>query len=230
MKLISIIIATLSTCLTVPSYAMDAGSHPVVIELFTSQGCSSCPPADRLIEKYADMPGVLPLSYHVDYWDRLGWKDPFSLPESTGRQHLYSRFLGSGLYTPQAVIQGTQDVVGSNAIALRLAVKKAGEQQNWIPVTLQLSDNELHITLPETQGIHANLYLIGYQKHATTSVPRGENAGRTLSHRNSVTSISRIRAWQGNEQNLVQAIPPGDGVAVLVQSSDTGEVIGAGWL
>ena len=209
----------------------NATAHPVVLELFTSQGCSSCPPADRLVSKYAEDAGVLVLSYHVNYWDYLGWKDPYSSVENTNRQREYVSYLrSSNVYTPQAVIQGHYDVVGSNASNLASALGTAAKTGLWIEAKLKADDKKADISLPETGNIHARILLVGYQKQSSNAVPRGENAGAQLVHRNSVTSIISLGDWHGAALKLSKELPAGDGVALLIQSSDTGEILGAAWL
>ena len=103
-----------------------AAERPIVVELFTSEGCSSCPPADALLGELATRPNVLALSFHVDYWDRLGWKDPFSSPEATARQQHYARLLGlDTVYTPQIVVDGSWEAVGSDQAAVERALDQA---------------------------------------------------------------------------------------------------------
>ena len=209
----------------------NIAAHPVVLELFTSQGCSSCPPADKLVSRYADYAGVLVLSYHVNYWDYLGWKDPYSNVENTNRQRIYASYLrASNVYTPQVIIQGQYDVVGSNESGLAKALSNAAKSGIWIPAKLKVADKKVTIYLPETETINAQILLIGYQKQSSNTVSRGENAGAQLTHRNSVTSIIPLGEWHGTVLNITKELPAGDGVALLIQSSVTGEIIGAGWL
>ena len=209
----------------------EQAAHPVVIELFTSQGCSSCPPADEIIAKYADRKDVLPLSFHVDYWDRLGWKDPYSSPEATARQRQYAQYMkANNVYTPQAVVQGKFDAVGSNSVALKLALHRAQGGEIWITPKLARNGNSLDIRLPAASAVQADIVLIGFTRHHQNAVPRGENSGRTLTHRNSVTSIRSLGVFSGGEKTLAEATPAGDGVAVLLQSRADGAIIGAAWL
>lgn len=206
-------------------------AHPVVLELFTSQGCSSCPPADRLASKYADYAGVLVLSYHVNYWDYLGWKDPYSSAENTNRQREYASYLRSrNVYTPQAIIQGKYDVVGSNESGLANALSAAAKNGSWIAAKLEQTADKVAISLPATENINAKILLVGYQKQSSNAVPRGENAGEKLAHRNSVTSIVPLGEWKGAALNISKELSSGDGAAVLIQSTITGEIIGAAWL
>lgn len=206
-------------------------AHPAVIELFTSQGCSSCPPADRLIGSLADSPDILVLSFHVDYWNYLGWKDPYSSAEFTARQRDYARYLGgSNVYTPQAIVQGSFDVVGSYADRLKSAITKARATDQWVNVTLKKTGNTVSISLPAAPAEQSNIVLVGFDKTSTNAVPRGENAGEKLTHRNSVTEIKNLGTWQGEAVNKNAPIPKGDGAAVLIQSSKTGAILGAAWL
>src|SRR5260370_2590981 len=124
-------------CLTVGAAPVQAGERPLVVELFTSQGCSSCPPADALLAGLASRPEVLALSFHVDYWDRLGWKDPFSSPEATRRQHRYAELLGlATVYTPQIIVDGKWQAVGSGPGEGPHALHAAPPRCNRVPGAL----------------------------------------------------------------------------------------------
>ena len=176
--------------------AAAAGGGPVVLELFTSQGCSSCPAADRLLTRLGEDPElltrVLPLAYHVDYWNHIGWTDPFSSKRWSERQRRYARALGSDrLYTPQLVVDGRADVVGSKEEEVYRLVRAALERPPAAAVHLQLSaggpdalraEVAARLERPPAAGSGKALELLValYQKDLTTAVPRGENSGRKL--------------------------------------------------
>jgi len=201
--------------------------RPVVVELFTSQGCSSCPPADRLLRDLAQTRAdVLPLAFHVTYWNNLGWHDPYSFDAATQRQRGYSRLSDvGGIYTPQAVIDGTQDVVGSDGPRLRRAIAAAAAKATAIPLTATRSGTDIAIHLGEGDGT-GHILLIGYDPEHKTTVPRGENAGSTLIEANIVRAIVPIGDWHGHPLDLHIATPAGEALAVIVQSPD-GSIRGA---
>jgi hypothetical protein len=167
---------------------------PVVIELFTSEGCSSCPPADSLLKKLAwdqGVPGadVIALGFHVTYWDRLGWKDPFSLPLATDRQQAYSRVFGEDrIYTPQAVIDGQDELVGSDEAGVRRAIANAAKRPHTritLEPTYTRDGVSARITIPGVPpGIKEPLDLLFFVTEGglTSDVKRGENRGRALQH------------------------------------------------
>jgi len=197
----------------------------VVVELFTSQGCSSCPPADALLATLADRPGVLPLAFHVDYWNRLGWVDPFSSPWATARQSAYAAQMGSSqVYTPQAVVDGGRDVVGSDRAALDSAIADARSDPS-VPLTLTASDAALQVAVDPAAPADAVLWLVGFDDRHETPVRRGENAGRTLVDRNVVRSLTRLDGWTPGGTTAA-ARPAGDRTAVLLQAAD-GRILGA---
>ena len=194
--------------LVAPLPARAAGRVPVLIELFTSEGCSSCPAADAILARLVrdqPVPGVeiLALSEHVDYWDSLGWQDPFSSPVFTERQQVYGWRLGRGnVYTPQAVIDGRTDVVGSDEAGTRSAAAAAAAQPHGT-ITARRRGNLLHLeaTLPPHSG--AEVLLAAVEDPPPGRVSRGENAGRTLAHVRVVRKLSRIgrveqAAWSGD--------------------------------
>ncbi len=203
----------------------SAASALTVVELFTSQGCSSCPPADALLSELAKRGDILPLAYHIDYWDRLGWKDPFSLAEATTRQRDYARTLGkSNVYTPQMMINGTRDVVGSNRIAVTNAI--AGAAPVVVPVALTAGKSDLAIRVGSGIG-EGKVWLVTFDPRHETQVRAGENAGRKLVNVNIVRSLDMLGDWSGRELTLSHALPPvGRGAALLLQAP-SGRILGA---
>lgn len=194
----------------------------VVVELFTSESCSSCPAADAVLADLAETrPDLLPLSWHVTYWNRLGWRDRFSLPEATERQRRFAASLGHGqVYTPQAVVQGRLDLVGSDHAALLRAIR-AVQDAPAAPVALQLVRDGagLVVTVGDGTARSATLWLIGYDPRQVTAVGGGENRGRRLVHANVVRGVAPLGSWQGAPLRVV-APPPGERLAVLLQAED----------
>jgi len=204
----------------------QAGERPIVVELFTSEGCSSCPPADALLAELADRPDVLALSFHVDYWDRLGWKDPFSSREATARQNRYATLLAlSTVYTPQIVVDGKWQAVGSDRADVEQALDRARRDRPEVPVTLALDHGQAQIALgPGSDGVAASVTLIGFDRRHVTAVKRGENSGRTLAHVDVVRGFDEIARLSAGE--IAVPIPwHCDLVAAVVQAAD-GRVLG----
>jgi len=201
--------------------------RPVVVELFTSQGCSSCPPADRLLgELSRTRQDVLALAFHVTYWNRLGWPDPYSLEASTDRQKHYAGLSDVGsIYTPQAVVDGTQDVVGSDGPKLRRAIAAAAAKADAIPLAVRRQGGEVTIGLQAGKGA-GRVLVVGYDGERTTKVPRGENAGATLVESNIVRGLAVAGLWQGEATELHVSAPAGEHLAVIVQAAD-GTILGA---
>ncbi len=227
-KLLSLFLSVFAIAVSTQAKAEASGDNPVVIELFTSEGCSSCPPADDLTAEYADRDDVILLSYHVDYWNYIGWKDPYSSAENTERQKFYARHTQDGkVYTPQVVVQGEHAFVGSDRIKLARSVIFAGNETNQVKVSAKKVGDKIEISLPETADINAEIVVVGYLKHTESKVTRGENRGRSLDHRNSVTEFNNVLKWTGAAQTISVASPSGDGVAVLVQSRKGAQILGA---
>ena len=212
------------------AHAHAHAARLVVVELFTSQSCDSCPPADALLRELRDRPNVLVLSWHVTYWNNLGWRDRFSLPEATERQRRYAGTLRAGrygngqVYTPQAVVQGERDAVGSDRAAVLAAIRDAARGEGITP-SLRAEAEGLVAELPAATG-RATLWLVGFDREHVTPVASGENRGRTLAHANVVRGVRRVGQWEGAAQRLVSARPPGERVALLVQGDD-GRILGA---
>jgi hypothetical protein len=204
-----------------------AAERPVVVELFTSQGCSSCPPANAYLNEMAkDRRDVLPLAFHVTYWDRLGWKDPFSLEAATARQDRYGHRFGDGSYTPEIVVDGASSHVGSDRGEIGPAIEQARRNsQTAAAVSVSKDGGNLVI---EVGGGKASgkVLLIGFDHDHQTAIRRGENGGRTLAESNVVRSVRAIGDWQGTPLHLNEKFPEGQDVAVILEAPD-GRIVGA---
>lgn len=204
---------------------------PVVVELFTSQGCASCPPADAYLGELAQERDVLALAFHVDYWNYIGWQDPFSSAAATARQHDYGRsFDLRAVYTPQMVIDGTTHEVGSDRGAVASAIKNAARTQK-VPVTLLNDENGFRVHIGEGEpGTRARVLFVAFEPEAVTDVQRGENEGKRLVEYNIVESWEVIGTWDGSATEI--ALPQGDAYqasacAVIVQEDPVGAIYGA---
>lgn len=219
-----------SLCLAFAAVPAAAAERPVVVELFTSEGCSSCPPADALLAELARRPDLLALSFHVDYWDRLGWKDPFSSRAATARQRDYAALLGSGsVYTPQIVVDGRWQAIGSDHGEVARALAAAGSQPApVVPVTLALADGRVRVGLGAAAGAApADVLLVGFDRRHTDRVGGGENEGRTLTHVDVVRGFAVIGRFDGTARTIDATAPwPADRVAAIVQAKD-GRILGA---
>ena len=211
----------------------DAGAA-VVVELFTSQGCSSCPPADALLGVLAGQPDVIALGFHVDYWDDGGWRDRYSLPEATRRQRRYVDALRlPSAFTPQLVIGGSRSFLGSDRGAIVPAVEAAAAQAGaGIAIDTAVTGAELVVSLPAGgDGGNYDVMLIAYLPRATTAIGRGENSGRTLTEVNIVRQCRRLGSWSGKAAAYhvaLAALPPdASRAAVLVQRVNQGPVAAA---
>lgn len=245
MNILMNLILGASLVLPLPKSAVKPHEPVAVIELFTSQGCSSCPPADRLLTetiRTARQRGqrVYGLSFHVDYWDRLGWRDPFSQHAFTERQQQYSRQLAGSraangsIYTPQAVLNGQQEFVGSNRA--QLGQRLPGALQKPAPVAVSLDAPTVpgpQLTLPyrldgDLTDLVLNVALVS--KTISTVVERGENAGRTLAHDNVVRLFQTVPAVKTGQVRLrlpANYNPATGAVIAYVQSRRTGAILGA---
>lgn len=213
------------TLLLVP-LAAAAGERPVVIELFTSQGCSSCPPAEALLGNLAGRPNILPLSFHVTYWNKLGWTDAFSFEGATHRQEAYAAQLGSGSpFTPQAVIDGRTSVIGSRRGDVEAALARAASRSGGADVALTREGDSVRVRVGAGDGA-ARILLVGFDRERTTPIGRGENRGRTIRQSNVVRSLRAIGSWSGKAVALTEAAPAGEDVAVILQAAD-GSIVGA---
>jgi hypothetical protein len=183
-----------------------AGAEPrAVIELFTSQGCSSCPPADKLLSQFVTDPSLIPISLPIDYWDYLGWKDTLADPRNSARQRAYSHMRGDrDVYTPQAVVNGSVHVLGSDKDAIEAAI--AASRKNGmtlsLPVTMSLADGRLLVSVPGGGDGHslAEVWILGLLKVATVAIGRGENRGKTIAYHNVARHWVKLGTWNGKSE------------------------------
>ena len=222
-----------ATIIALATLAGGVGARAeTVVELFTSEGCSSCPPADALLGELAERDDLLALSFHVDYWDYIGWKDRFAEPAFTERQRAYAKTMGLRyVYTPQMVIDGQKHVTGSNRAKVMNAIGEA-RNHSGVPVSMRhIGTGVIGISIPEAGGDEKGVvWLVTYLKERVTQVRRGENRGRTLRHRNIVRGLHRIGTWEGRPLDLtVEVAEPGGGggCGVILQSTHDGRILGA---
>lgn len=216
--------------------ARAAAPIDVVVELFSSQGCSSCPPGDRLAAELRNVPGVLALTYHVDYWDYLGWKDTLGSADFSQRQYDYAKARGDmDVFTPQMVINGEKQVVGSQRSEV-FAVMKAGRQAKW-PVSVALSDGPRDITVTVGAGEQAmaTLWVMTILDRVTVKIEKGEIAGKEITYVNVVRRLVPAGMWKGEAMSLSlpkDALMTADSTAcvALLQEGKVGRVLGcASW-
>jgi len=220
---------TLSLALAaLPAGAADA-RHPLVIELFQSQGCSSCPPANANLFTWATRDDALALNFSVDYWNSLGWKDTFAKPAFTARQRAYAQALGhSEVYTPQMIVNGRADVTGADAAELQALAKR--EDRGAGGPELSIEPGRAVIAAGEAPPGGADVWLVRYDPATReVAVKRGENAGRLLPHAHIVVDLVLIGRWRGQPErfDLPAKTDPRLLAAVLVQAAGTGPILAA---
>jgi hypothetical protein len=224
----------------------DAASHetdgkpPVVLELFTSQGCSSCPRADALFEAYTRRSDVIALSFSVDYWDYLGWKDTLASPKFTQRQRTYAKARGDGqIYTPQMIVNGVEHLSANRQGDVDKAIAEAAKvSAKGVPVSVELRDGQLHIgagAAPAGRAKDATLWLVTLTRRVDVQVKRGENSGKTLAYFNVVREMTPIGMWSGAPLSVrldKQTVAGGDAqtCAVILQAGHGGPILGAAML
>ncbi len=209
-----------------------APDEPILVELFTSQGCSSCPPADRfaatLIKERKDL---LVLSLPVDYWDRLGWKDTLASPEFTARQRQYNRKRRWGVYTPQMVVDGQSHGVGSRPQSmLRLISRHKKSRKVKTRVRLEHRGSSVNLQIDASSNIRhaAMIWRVNFLKKRVVDIGAGENSGRRISYHNVVKDIVPLGRWSGAAVKRDLPVSKGyDGVAVFIQQNNHGEVLAA---
>lgn len=218
-------------CLLLPLGVARADTGPNVVELFTSQGCSSCPPADALLGELARRTDVLALALHITYWDGLGWRDRYALPASDSRQRDYvDRLRLRSAYTPQMVVNGSVDVVGGQRNAVESALAQATHPET---IELAIEGTDLQAHLPALASrCNCLLTLFGFRAQADTRVTAGENRGRTLREFQVVRVMRSLGRWRGDAQSLhasLRGMPADiDGYAVVAQRGTGGRILAAG--
>ena len=226
----SIGIAALAFAATMSGTAY--ASNSVVVELYTSQGCSSCPAADEVLKTLKERHNVIALSLNVDYWDYLGWKDDLALPGNTTRQRKYAKMMRSRhVYTPQLMVDGKMDVIGSRRSQVDSAVESFSNDKDSARILAQVDGNEVKVAVsPETsEARDAIIWLVGFDSSIVRNVGGGENQGRSIEYSNVVREWREVGRWDGRsalELNLRR--PAGEGgLAVIVQEGEVGEILGA---
>jgi hypothetical protein len=206
--------------------AIASAEPRAVIELFTSQGCSSCPPADKLAGELARDPSLIVMSLPIDYWDYLGWKDTLALPGHTNRQRAYSRARGDReVYTPQVVVNGVTHVLGSDKSAIDGAIAETHKQPGMLslPVGLSVAGDQISVTVPAAKDTaKGEIWLCPITRNVSVEVGRGENSGHTITYHNVVRRWVKLGDWTGAASSFKVPVSDvtavgGDTVAVVVQ-------------
>jgi hypothetical protein len=223
--------ATLAAVLIALGAPVSADDNPVVVELYTSQGCSSCPPADAMLRDMAQMPGVIPLALHVDYWDYIGWADTFASPAFTARQQDYARAAGERtVYTPQLIIGGRDAVVGANAMAVMAHVQAHAALETGVHLRLERDGRRLRIRA-ESAAAFAQpvmVQLVRFIPHERVEIGQGENAGQVVDYTNIVTEWRMIGTWDGAAPLAMDSDLPGsDPAVVILQEPGPGLILAA---
>ena len=225
----SVLIGAAAAAASGPSVSAAPPSGPWAIEL-----CSSCPPADAQLGKLRERPDIVALSFHVDYWDYIGWKDPYASPVTTARQHGYARVLRQRyVYTPEMVVDGITHEPGITRASIdeMLAAAQRQSPLRATPKLERVMDGPLTISLApfRLEGAAAEVTLAVYDRRHSTPVPRGENGGHMLDNYNIVRRLEKVADWDGAAATWTvppDRFQPGQGVAVLVQHNDFGAMIG----
>ena len=211
--------------------AADLAMPGTVVELYTSQGCSSCPPADAYLRKLAADPDVIALALHVDYWDYIGWKDDFAQPLFTERQKAYAHGVGSNtIYTPQMIVGGRAQVAGADPEEVERAIRHDQRLPAVVQLDLIRHDDQLEIVAKAISPLTApvQVQLVRYHPLASVQIAEGENAGQVLSYANIVTDWVSLGQWDGRSVlHLTAPVLGADAVVVIVQAAGPGEILAA---
>lgn len=219
----------------VPIQALTS-SRPIVVELFTSEGCSSCPPANAYLAELARRPQLLALSFHVDYWDYIGWQDRFADPANAERQRAYAKAKGKAIvYTPQVVIAGAIPVIGSDRRAVEGGLEAAQNRKAMAePSLVRDAAGAIHLRLPATPlSVPAALWFVTYSRQGASDVTAGENEGRRMESVNIVRSLRRLGQWDGGILSQTIDLTPDeiaaapDACAIIANEAEFGPVVAA---
>ena len=203
----------------------QAGVH--VIELFTSQSCAKCPPADKLIADFARQPDTIALSFPVNYWDYSGWKDTLASPAFTARQTSYAAARGDRrIFTPQAIVDGIGVEPGADKAAILQASADVQQREDAtrIPIGLSEADGHLHVDVgigsKRAGDARVGIYILRVAKQKVVQIGRGENSGRTVTYTNVVRAMRRVGDWTGQAEHfdVIELAEPGEGYVVLLQA------------
>lgn len=215
--------------------ASPPAGGPVVIELFSSQGCSACPPADQMLGDLAGRDGLIVLALHVDYWDYIGWEDTFARPEFTERQYGYGRAAGSTVvYTPQIVINGVDHVAGFRPMEVMDLIAQHSAEAHPVTITTRLQGASVEVSADWTSERPAPnmiVQLVAYSPEATVEITRGENAGATADYHNVARMLSVLADWDGAAAFRADVVPQSElPHVIIVQEAGFGAILGAAWL
>lgn len=214
-----------------------------VVELFTSQGCSSCPPADKIIGDLSSDPSIIALSMPIDYWDYLGWKDTLADSRFSARQRAYSRMRGDReVYTPQVVVNGSAHVIGSDRAGIENAIGRTDRSTGVmsVPVTMSLSGKQINVSVAaskEPTAAHGEVWICSVAKSVPISISRGENRGQQITYHNVVRNLLKVGDWNGSPESWTVPIENltrdgVDGAVVYVQDGSRdrpGPMLGAAY-
>lgn len=212
--------------------ATAVAQNTPVVELYTSQGCSSCPPADELLGELVARGEIIALSLHVDYWDYLGWRDIFASPDHTRRQVAYRDAVKArSVYTPQIIVNGVDRIVGSNRVEVLASIRRHATAPVNADIDLRVVDGMLKadITPIRPASSPCTVWVVAYRSPSPVEIEEGENRGRTITYSNVAQSFMRLGVWPGGKPTEVMApIPSGaSGMAVILQEGDYGRIIAA---
>lgn len=206
-------------------------ANPVVVELYTSQGCSSCPPTDEFAATLMNDPNVIVLAMHVDYWDYIGWKDSFANPAFTNRQKAYARAIGSRtIYTPQLIVSGQERIEGYDPGRTKEEIARTAAEPSAISLTVSREGDQLqvHATASAALSEDVVVHFVRYRPTETVKIERGENRGRTITYHNIVTKWEQLGKWSGAVPLDLTISAAGDGPSViLIQEPGPAKILAA---